>query len=307
MVLMMESWTMAMTPLHWSILTLILKVLLHWLVNCTRAKSTSKIFNGVNGKDDQVPMLLNHCQEEDVEEDEEEHIVFIGGHWLTQPDLTVFLNECQNLERWYLNLPNKQWTCHVLFWVFGANPLRIVKKIKKKSIFDFKVKMHVDYNVYRSKGTRKILLSRFFSAKEVLTLLSGKSFWQKTLNTCFLAEFGGSPPSPLAPLMVYHSAKKSLVGLGDTSPPTPLNRKIPLSSILLVPKVTVKKNGMCHSFRGPKIASESINAKALNILDFLCSCHPRPGTGLLLSPWKYWVIQENNWILKMLDFYQWPS
>ena len=72
---------MAMTPLHWSILTLILKVLLHWLVNCTIAKSTSKIFyTGVNGKDDQVPMLLNHCQEEDVEEDEEEHIVFIGGH-----------------------------------------------------------------------------------------------------------------------------------------------------------------------------------------------------------------------------------
>ena len=69
---------MIMTPMRWSILTLILKVLLHWLVNCTRAKSTSKI----NGKDDQVPMLLNHCQEEeeDVEDDENEHIVFIGGH-----------------------------------------------------------------------------------------------------------------------------------------------------------------------------------------------------------------------------------
>ena len=73
---------MIMTPMRWSILTLISKVLLHWLVNCTRAKSTSKIFAGVNGKDDQVPMLLNHCQEEeeDVEDDEEEHIVFIGGH-----------------------------------------------------------------------------------------------------------------------------------------------------------------------------------------------------------------------------------
>ena len=62
-------------------LTLILKVLLHWLVNCTIAKSTSKIFyTGVNRKDDQVPMLLNQCQEEDVEDDEEEHIVFIGDH-----------------------------------------------------------------------------------------------------------------------------------------------------------------------------------------------------------------------------------
>ena len=74
---------MILTPMRWSILTLILKVLLHWLVNCTRAKSNSKIFyTGVNGKDDQVPMLLNHCQEEeeDVEDDEEEHIVFIGGH-----------------------------------------------------------------------------------------------------------------------------------------------------------------------------------------------------------------------------------
>ena len=74
---------MILTPMRWSILTLILKVLLHWLVNCTRAKSTSKIFyTGVNGKDDQVPMLLNHCQEEeeDVEDDEEERIVFIGGH-----------------------------------------------------------------------------------------------------------------------------------------------------------------------------------------------------------------------------------
>ena len=71
---------MIMTPMRWSILTLISKVLLHWLVNCTRAKSTSKIFTEVNGKDDQVPMLLNHCQEEDVEDDEAEHIVFIGGH-----------------------------------------------------------------------------------------------------------------------------------------------------------------------------------------------------------------------------------